>query len=104
MTKTSVNVRRHCTVYTTPFWMVSFDLCPQCTHSYPTIVGSPCDVDGFDLTPGTSPPSPPSPPQNPSDDSSSNWFPFSSQAQFETADFLFRKAEMSQADIDTLMR
>ncbi|KAF9641976.1 hypothetical protein BDM02DRAFT_3068840, partial [Thelephora ganbajun] len=34
----------------------------------------------------------------------SNWSLFTSQAQFEATNFLFRKAEMSQADIDTLMR
>src|ERR1700679_1731977 len=61
-------------------------------------VGTPCDLDGFDITPDA--------PllQNPSNDSQSSWFPFDSQAQFETADFLFKKAEMSQADVDILMR
>lgn len=32
-----------------------------------------------------------------------DWSPFDSQVQFETADFLFRKAEMSQANVDILM-
>ena len=67
------------------------------THSYPIVAGTPCDADGFDITPGT-------PPQNHSSGSQPNWFPFTSQAQFETADFLFKKVEMSQADINTLMR
>ena len=59
--------------------------------------GTPCDVDGFDIAPGT-------PPQNHSDGSQSSWFPFDSQVQFEAADFLFKKVEMSHADVDTLMR
>lgn len=63
-----------------------------------SVAGTLCDVEGFDLPPGARLP------QDPSNDSRSNWFPFSSQAQFETADFLFKKAEMSQANIDTLMR
>ena len=33
-----------------------------------------------------------------------DWGSFTSQVQFETADFLFKKAEMSQGDVDTLMR
>lgn len=44
------------------------------------------------------------PAQDCDDNSQPGWFPFASQMQFETADFLFRKAEMSQADIDILMR
>ena len=62
--------------------------------TYPTVAGTPCDVDGFDITPGMLP-------QN---NSQPSWFPFKSQVQFEVADFLFKKVEMSQADVDTLMR
>lgn len=64
--------------------------------SYCIVAGTPCDADGFDISPDT-------PPQNDSDGSQS-WSPFESQVQFETADFLFKKVEMSQADVDTLMR
>jgi hypothetical protein len=32
-----------------------------------------------------------------------SWSPFASQTQFETADFLFKKAEMSQGNVDILM-
>ena len=53
-------------------------------------------MDGYDLMPGA-------PPQDHSGSSQPDWSPFISQVQFETADFLFKKAEMSQADIDTLM-
>ena len=66
-------------------------------HPNHTVTGTPCDADGYDLEPGTAP-------QDHSGSSQPDWSPFSSQTQFETADFLFRKAEMSQADIDILMR
>ena len=66
-------------------------------HPDSTFTGTPCDADGYDIRPGA-------PPQDHPSDSQPNWFPFTSQVQFETADFLFKKAEMSQADVDTLMR
>ena len=62
----------------------------------PTLTGTPCDVDGYDLAPGTLP-------QDRSGSLRPEWSPFASQVQFETADFLFKKVEMSQADTDTLM-
>ena len=74
-----------------------WNLLPLCAHINSMVTGTPCDADGYDLEPG-------GPPQDHSDGSQPNWSPFSSQTQFETADFLFRKAEMSQADIDILMR
>ena len=58
--------------------------------------GTPCDVDGYDLEHGALPEIPPA-------ESPPDWLPFDSQVQFETADFLFKKAEMSQANIDILM-
>ena len=61
------------------------------------VAGTPCDRGGYDLKSGTAPP-----PQ--AADVPSDWMPFDSQVQFETADFLFKKAEMSQGDIDILMR
>jgi Plavaka transposase len=57
--------------------------------------GRPCDADGNYLPPG----SPPLPFDDPPLD---NWFPFSSRIEFETADFLFRRNQMSAGDIDTL--
>jgi len=61
------------------------------------VTGTPCDRDGYDLESGASPPSQ-------TVDGSYNWAPFGSQVQFETADFLFKKAEMSQGNVDVLMR
>ena len=58
--------------------------------------GTPCDPDGYDLEPGA-------PPKTQPGESQPGWSPFHSQAQFETADFLFKKAEMSQGNIDILM-
>jgi hypothetical protein len=69
-------------------------------HSIPTdtlATGTPCDEEGYDLESETPPPSQTA-------DSSPDWGPFNSQVQFETADFLFRKAEISRMDIDTLMQ
>ena len=60
------------------------------------VTGTPCDSDGYDLENGVSP-------RIPSGESSPNWSPFDSQVQFETADFLFKKAEMSQGNVDILM-
>ena len=43
-------------------------------------------------------PAPPSEPHGPTD-----WTPFTSQLQFETAGFLFQQAKMSAGNIDTLL-
>ena len=61
-----------------------------------TVTGTPCDADGYDLEPG-------SPPETRPGDTQLTWSPFRSQAQFEMADFLFMKAEMSQGNVDILM-
>jgi len=95
--KTLANTRRQFAARITPSLMVGKILLPSCTHPTPAFTGTPCDADGHNLEPGT-------PPQDHSDSSQPNWFPFTSQVQFETADFLFKKAEMSQADTDILMR
>lgn len=59
-------------------------------------VGQPCDEDGYDLPSGM----PPLPfPQRRSDD----YEPYASQANFELADFLYRKEQMSANKIDQLM-
>ena len=61
------------------------------------MIGTPCDQEGYDLESGVPPPSRTA-------DTLHNWGPFDSQIQFETADFLFKKTEMSQGDVDILMR
>jgi hypothetical protein len=60
------------------------------------IIGTPCDPDGYDLERGA-------PPKTQPGETPPSWSPFDSQAQFETADFLFKKAEMSRGNIDILM-
>jgi hypothetical protein len=60
------------------------------------VAGTPCDRDGYDLEYGT-------PPETQPGETQPSWSPFHSQAQFETADFLFKKAEMSQGNVDVLM-
>lgn len=60
------------------------------------VAGTPCDPDGYDLEQEVLPEMPPRMARP-------DWSPFQSQAQFETADFLFKKAEMSQGNVDILM-
>ncbi len=58
-------------------------------------LGTPCDEHGTYLQPGTPPPLQPLP---------ENLFdPFDDEVQFRLADFLFRKVEMSQGNIDELL-
>ncbi len=58
-------------------------------------VGLKTDCDGNPLPPDTPPPtSPPVP---------NVWAPFDGEVQFRLADFLFRKVEMSQGDINALL-
>ena len=85
------------TIHITQFSTVRGTPLLLCAHPDLVVTGTPCDADGYDIEPDT-------PPQDHSGSSRSNWFPFASQVEFETADFLFKKAEMSQADIDTLMQ
>jgi Plavaka transposase len=61
-----------------------------------SLIGQPCDADGNDL-PDDSPPAPDT--QQPPD----NYFPFGSRREFELADFLYRKEQMSAMKIDELM-
>ncbi|KAG1883443.1 hypothetical protein F4604DRAFT_1879062 [Suillus subluteus] len=58
--------------------------------------GRPCDNNGTFLPPGT----PPSPPvARPADD----WTPFRNRTEFETAEFLYTREQMSGPQIDTLL-
>ena len=62
-----------------------------------TAIARPCDVEGNFLPEGT----PPAPTENrvPGD-----WTPFNSRDEFELADLLFTRTEMSRAQIDELMQ
>ncbi|SJL14822.1 uncharacterized protein ARMOST_18293 [Armillaria ostoyae] len=64
-------------------------------HFHPHLTGLPCDLNGTFLPTGT-PPSPPVQPENVAE-------PFEDPLQFRIADFLFRKVEMSQGNINELM-
>ena len=59
------------------------------------LLGDICDVDGQPIEPNT-----PLPPI--SNKNSNDWAPYSNSLQFETAEFLFKKAEMSAGNIDQL--
>ncbi|KAI0349284.1 hypothetical protein OH77DRAFT_1584128, partial [Trametes cingulata] len=56
----------------------------------------PCDVRGNALPPG-------SPPPSRSKQSPNDWSPFQDRVEFETAEFLYQRVQMSQPKIDTLM-
>ncbi|EPQ59998.1 hypothetical protein GLOTRDRAFT_101899 [Gloeophyllum trabeum ATCC 11539] len=59
--------------------------------------GRPCDQSGAFLEPG-------SPPVTHKTRGSNDWTPFQSAVEFETADFLFRRNQMPQDQIDDLMK
>jgi len=56
----------------------------------------PCDLHGNSLPPGAPPPARETP--QPGD-----WTPFNSKAQFKLADLLYRRAEVSASNINTLL-
>ena len=60
-------------------------------------IGRPCDEEGNFL-----PPNAPPPPRRPQTDPE-DWTPYESQLQFETAEFLFTRNQMSAGHIDTLL-
>ncbi|KAJ6604084.1 hypothetical protein B0H10DRAFT_2314283 [Mycena sp. CBHHK59/15] len=73
------------------------DLPPRSQKNYhPFLNGRPCDENGAFLPDGTPPP-----PRTtaPTDD----WSPYEDSVQFNVADFLFRKVQMSSKNIDYLL-
>ena len=60
-------------------------------------LGMPCNANGNYLDPSMPPP------PHRSTDNSDNWTPYSSQLEFETAEFLFSYKQMSAGNIDTLL-
>ena len=72
------------------------------TYTFPEtitflFVGEICDESGNSLPPDT----PPSP--HDSDKGPNNWSPYHNRLQFEVADFLFRRNQMSAGDINFLL-
>ena len=63
------------------------------------VVGKICDKDGNELPPNSPPPPPDPGPQCSVDD----WFPYKSHIQFELADFLYRRNQMSEGNTDFLL-
>jgi hypothetical protein len=59
-------------------------------------LGVPCDSQGNNLPPGTPPP-----PRSTA--RSDDWTAFNGHLEFETAEFLFKKTQMSQPEINVLM-
>ena len=71
---------------------ILFDLQLNLTNA---IIGQPCDEDGHPLDPS-------SPPSIKTDDPT-DWTPFRNRIEFETAEFLYKRCQMSGANIDILM-
>ncbi|KAI0669172.1 hypothetical protein C8Q78DRAFT_1070790 [Trametes maxima] len=71
---------------------------PPRVEYHPLLNGRPCDRDGNFLPPNT----PPSPLPSTQEDTQGHG-PFDSRTQFEIADFLYRRAQMSGSKIDELM-
>lgn len=61
--------------------------------------GTPCTKDGEDLPPGAPPP-----PWRTACAPGDEYSPFLNRPEFEIADFLFKRAQMSQAHVDELMQ
>ncbi|KAJ6590372.1 hypothetical protein B0H10DRAFT_1830806 [Mycena sp. CBHHK59/15] len=73
------------------------DLPPRSQKNYhPFLNGRPCDENGAFLPDGTPPPPRTTAPTN-------DWSPYEDSVQFNVADFLFRKVQMSSKNIDYLL-
>lgn len=71
---------------------ILFDLQLNLTNA---IIGQPCDEDGHPLDPS-------SPPSIKTDDPT-DWTPFRNRIEFEMAEFLYKRCQMSGSNIDILM-
>ena len=60
-------------------------------------LGRVCDKDGNEIPPDSPPPS------RDSDRGPNDWSPYQSRVEFELADFLYRRSQMSASNIDTLL-
>lgn len=76
----------------TDFLQGLFYLCPL------PIIGHPCDEEGYNLPVGSPPPPAPN-----SERDGNDYTPYSSRAEFELADLLFREVQMSGKKINQLM-
>ncbi|KDQ16594.1 hypothetical protein BOTBODRAFT_54024 [Botryobasidium botryosum FD-172 SS1] len=66
---------------------------------HPHLNGLPCDTNGKPLPPGT----PPAPQDNHTPGDSSDWSPFASCVAFETAELLYKKIQMSEGNINSIL-
>ncbi|KAH9944801.1 hypothetical protein B0H21DRAFT_862719 [Amylocystis lapponica] len=63
---------------------------------HPFLNGRPCDQDGTYLPEGSQPPPRPDP-------SPDDWSPYDSRIEFETAEFMYKKTQMSNGNINVLL-
>jgi len=62
---------------------------------FDTFIGQPCDEDGDPLDPASAPTAKPQ--------DSTDWTPFRNRVEFKTAEFLYKRCQMSGSNIDILM-
>jgi len=85
-----------------PWWQVSSASLYLAVQSYTFFSSTPCDKEGIYLPCDYAGSFPPPPPQH-ADDTSDNWTLYWNHVEFKMAEFLYCKAEMSAANIDTLL-
>jgi hypothetical protein len=66
-------------------------------HLFINILGQPCDEQGNYLLPNAPPPQPWHGP------AADDWTPYRNRVEFETAESLYRRTQMSASNIDTLL-
>ncbi|KAF8487500.1 hypothetical protein DFH94DRAFT_798274 [Russula ochroleuca] len=64
---------------------------------HPKLTGQICDENSNDILPDTPPPA------HDLDQGPDNWTPYKSQLEFEVADFLYRRNQMSAGDINFIL-
>lgn len=67
----------------------------KCTENLTKNTGAPCDLDGYDIPLGA-------PPMPREERDLEDYSPFKSDTQFELAEFLYQKVQMSGGNIDIL--
>ncbi|KAI0647706.1 hypothetical protein C8Q79DRAFT_906496 [Trametes meyenii] len=72
------------------------DHTPGARECHPLLNGRPCDTAGNDLPQG-------SPPPSRTDAVFGDWSPFANRVEFELAEFLFKKEQMPQSNINILL-
>lgn len=76
-------------------WSVHVHICRR--PEFECYLGRPCNAEGTEYLPENHPPTPRQRPNN------TDWTPFRSRLEFEVAEFLYKKDQMSQGHVTHLM-